>query len=129
MSKYEITGPAKDCVMIRTKVETNKYGGWKYQYFTGYDFMGGATWQDNFSFDKAISLAEAREIIKDLESADATAVNESEIGGPELSFEISECKAPLETVVKFIERKYPGWKFDRTESRYESCIMAIFTKP
>ena len=70
MSKYEIAGPAKDCVMIRTKVETNKYGAWKYRYFAGYDFMGGAMWIDNFSFDKAIGLDEARDIVKDLEAAD-----------------------------------------------------------
>ena len=70
MSKYEICGPAKDTVMIRTKVSTNKYGGWKYQYFAGYDFMGSVNWQDNFSFDKAMDLDEARSIIKDLEAAD-----------------------------------------------------------
>ena len=70
MSKYEICGPAKDCVMIRTKVQTNNYGGWKYQYFAGYDFMGSVDWVDDFSFDKAMDLAEARQIVKDLESAD-----------------------------------------------------------
>lgn len=70
MSKYEITGPAKDCVMIRTRISTNKYGGWKYQYFAGYDPMGSVNWQDNFSFDKAMGLDEAWQIIKNLEAAD-----------------------------------------------------------
>ena len=66
--KYEIAGPAENCVMIRTKVETNEYGAWKYQYFAGYDFMGSIDWIDNFDFDKAMSLDEARDVIKDLEA-------------------------------------------------------------
>lgn len=50
------------------------------------------------------------------------------LGNPELSYEISECGAPLETVIEIVERENPGWKFDRTEARYQSCIMAIFVK-
>lgn len=70
MSKYEICGPAKDSVMIRTKISTNKYGAWKYQYFAGYNFMGSATWQDSFSFDNTMDLDEARQIVKDLEASE-----------------------------------------------------------
>lgn len=77
MSKYEIAGPAKDCVMIRTKVKTNEYGAWKYQYFAGYDSMGSIDWQDDFEFDKAMDISEAREIIKDLEAADEPAEPET----------------------------------------------------
>lgn len=44
----------------------------------------------------------------------------------ELSFEISECGLSLDEVIRIVEKKFPGWKFNRTESRYESCIMAIF---
>ena len=47
---------------------------------------------------------------------------------PELSFEISESEFSLDEIIKWVEREYPGWKFDRTEARYISCLMAIFTK-
>lgn len=50
------------------------------------------------------------------------------IGGPELSFEISECDMDLMEIVEMIEKDWPGWKFNRTESRYQSCMMAIFEK-
>ena len=50
------------------------------------------------------------------------------IGGPELSFEISECGMDLMEIVEMIERDWPGWKFNRTEPRYNSCVMAIFEK-
>lgn len=50
------------------------------------------------------------------------------IGNPELSFEISECGHPIDDVIEKVEREYPGWKFSRTEARYQSCIMAIFEK-
>jgi len=50
------------------------------------------------------------------------------LGGPYLEFEISECGFPLEAVIEKVEREYPGWHFDRTEPRYESCLMAVFTK-
>ena len=46
---------------------------------------------------------------------------------PELSFEISELDRPLEEFIAYIEEKYRYiWKFDRTEARYTSCIMAVF---
>ena len=51
------------------------------------------------------------------------------IDDPELSFEISEIEAPLDKIIREIERRYPGWKFSRTEARYQSCIMAIFSRP
>ena len=50
------------------------------------------------------------------------------LSDPELSFEISENPVPLEVIIEHVEREYPGWKFDRTEARYMSCVMAIFTK-
>jgi len=55
-----------------------------------------------------------------------TLKNVEHIGGPELSFEISECELPLEEIIKHLEEEFPNWKFDRTEHRYMSCIMAIF---
>ena len=48
------------------------------------------------------------------------------LGSMEISFEISEAGIPLERVIEIVEAKYPGWRFSRTESRYESCIMAVF---
>ena len=51
-----------------------------------------------------------------------------EIPEPEMDLEISEIDAPLEEIIQAISRQYPGWKFSRTEKRYESCIMAIFEK-
>lgn len=50
------------------------------------------------------------------------------IGGPELSFEISECDMDLMDIIEMIEKDWPGWRFNRTEKRYQSCMMAIFEK-
>lgn len=50
------------------------------------------------------------------------------IGGPELSFEISESDMDLTEIVEMVEKDWPGWKFNRTEPRYNSCVMAIFEK-
>lgn len=50
------------------------------------------------------------------------------ISEPELSFEISECDMDLMEIVDIIEKEWPGWKFNRTESRYQSCVMCIFEK-
>lgn len=48
------------------------------------------------------------------------------IGYPELDFEISESNYDLDTIIKAVEAKYPDYTFNRTESRYISCVMAIF---
>jgi len=48
------------------------------------------------------------------------------ISEPELCFEISEVIEPLDEIIKRVEMKYKGFKFSRTEARYESCTMAIF---
>ena len=104
------------------------------KYFAGYDFMCSVNWVENPNGNNAkdcfLTEEEAEQIVKDLESMETSAINRQEIifGGPELSFEISEANAPLETIIEIVEREYPGWTFDRTEARYESCIMAIFTK-
>lgn len=45
----------------------------------------------------------------------------------ELSVEISESGKSLDEVIEYVHQHYgPRWKFNRTEGRYESCIMAIF---
>ena len=44
----------------------------------------------------------------------------------ELSFEISESNYTHDEIIKAVEQQFPGYKFNRTESRYDSCIMAIF---
>ena len=46
----------------------------------------------------------------------------------EISFEISDSGLTIDEVKARVESKYPGWKFSRTESRYDSCIMAIFER-
>ena len=51
-----------------------------------------------------------------------------DIPDPEMDFEISEIDAPLEEIIQAIASRYPGWKFSRTEKRYESCVMAIFER-
>ena len=48
------------------------------------------------------------------------------LGNPWLEFEISECGYDLDDIIKAVEKKYPDFKFLATESRYQSCIMAIF---
>lgn len=50
------------------------------------------------------------------------------LGGPFLEFEISESNFSLDDIIKAVEIRYPDYKFWGTESRYESCIMAIFEK-
>ena len=45
---------------------------------------------------------------------------------PELSFEISESAMSLDEIIENVHKVCPGWTFDRTESRYESCVVAIF---
>lgn len=52
-------------------------------------------------------------------------------GYPEISFEISERgfdAAKFREFVDAVEAEYPGYRFNRTESRYESCVMAIFER-
>ena len=49
-----------------------------------------------------------------------------DLGKPYLEFEISESEHSLEDIIMAVEEGYPHYKFDRTEPRYESCIMAIF---
>jgi len=45
----------------------------------------------------------------------------------ELSVEISEIDASMDEIIAYVHRVYGNkWKFDRTESRYLSCVMAIF---
>lgn len=48
------------------------------------------------------------------------------IGTPELSFEISESSKTLDEIIAMVTECFPGWKFNRTEARYESCVVAIF---
>lgn len=47
---------------------------------------------------------------------------------PELAFEISESEYDLREIIEAVEMQYSGWKFSRTEGRYQSCIVAIFEK-
>lgn len=96
--------------------------------FNGYDFMGSVNWEDYGGDAYWADPDEAEQIIRDLEAADENPQPEIVLGNPELSYEISECGAPLETVIEIVERENPGWRFDRTEARYESCLMAIFTR-
>ena len=53
---------------------------------------------------------------------------ENVIVDPMLEFEISECDATLDEIIKAVEDAYCDFKFCRTEARYESCIFAIFEK-
>lgn len=48
------------------------------------------------------------------------------IGEPELSFEISESKNSLDEIIEAVQKRFPNARFNRTESRYDSCIVAIF---
>lgn len=44
-----------------------------------------------------------------------------------LEFKISESNISIDELIKYVQKKYgPQWKFNRTEARYTSCIMAIF---
>lgn len=74
------------------------------------------------------TLANAAEALAGIgEEADA---NDEPIllGGPFLSFEISECGHSLDEVIAQVERLYPGWRFSRTEPAHETCLMAVFEK-
>lgn len=45
---------------------------------------------------------------------------------PELAFEISESEYDLKEIIEAVQMQYPGWRFNRTEARYQSCVVAIF---
>lgn len=48
---------------------------------------------------------------------------------PELSFEVSELNISLDELIEYVRKNYgTSWKFNRTEHRYESCIVAVFEK-
>lgn len=55
---------------------------------------------------------------------------EIEINGiyhqPLVEFEVSDIGIPLNEFIDMVQGKYPKLKFNRTEQRYYSCIMAIF---
>ncbi len=51
----------------------------------------------------------------------------AELGTPRLEFEISESGLTLDEIKEAVAVKYPTAKFWGTESRYESCVFAIFT--
>lgn len=55
-------------------------------------------------------------------------LEETFLTSAELSFEISEAGISLDRVIEIVESKYPGYRFNRTESRYGSCVMAIFER-
>lgn len=67
MSKYSIAY-CGNRFFVRMEVTDNPKSN--YRYFAGYDFMGSAEWADLFSFDYALEKEEAKQIVKDLESAD-----------------------------------------------------------
>lgn len=48
------------------------------------------------------------------------------LGTPELSFEFSESGMTLQEVIDAVKIAYPEWKFNRSEKRYDSCLVAIF---
>lgn len=43
-----------------------------------------------------------------------------------IEVEISEVDYHLARIIRAIEEEYPNYKFNRTENRYESCVIAIF---
>jgi len=67
MSKYDMFQNAWD-----RKIGIRIFGGSQPdQYFAGYDFMGSVIWKtDQMEMYCCESIAEARQIIKDLEAAD-----------------------------------------------------------
>jgi hypothetical protein len=86
------------------------------------DFYNDSSMRDEYEYYEAY----IREKLGLLQIADASVLEK--LGGPELSFEISESGMDLDTIITAVQNAYPGWKFNRTEVRYESCLMAIFEK-
>ena len=78
-----------------------------------YEFNGGS--YGNLAMAKKACEDHAKEDKKEMMLSTA-----------EISFEISESGMELSDVIKAVEKKYPAFKFSRTEGRYESCVMAIF---
>lgn len=69
MSKYDIFVPAGE---KRPAIRIMEHG--KDTYFAGYDFMGSVDWSDDISqAERFDTLDEARQIVSDLEAADAPA--------------------------------------------------------
>lgn len=53
----------------------------------------------------------------------------AKISEPYLVYEISEALesgAAIEEIIRLIEINHPSYKFSRTESAHESCILAWF---
>ena len=48
------------------------------------------------------------------------------LSSAELSFEVSESSLCMAEIIRSVESAYPGWRFNRSEARYDSCVMAIF---
>ena len=47
----------------------------------------------------------------------------------EIDVEISEIDASLDEIIDYVHKVYGDcWKFDRTEARYDSCVMAVFNR-
>lgn len=44
----------------------------------------------------------------------------------ELSVEVSESNLTLDEIIDIVQSQYPHYHFDRTEAKYESCVMAVF---
>lgn len=65
--KYQLVHCGSD-FLIRRETKTNPYSN--YEYFAGYDFMGGAIWTEKFSFDYAMDLESAKATVRDLRAAD-----------------------------------------------------------
>ena len=44
-----------------------------------------------------------------------------------LEFEVSECNISIPELTEYVQAKYGSqWKFNRTEPRYASCVIAIY---
>ena len=54
-------------------------------------------------------------------------MRETVVGQAELSFDISESGISTDELQFYVHAIYgTNWKFNRTESRYDSCVVAIF---
>ena len=87
-------------------------------------------WGVNFNMAKLIENCEYIYQKYFVKKADMKKCIGSLISEPYMEIEISEALEAgwrLGEVIKYIEGIYKGYRFNRTERRYEDCVMAVFT--
>lgn len=133
----KIIGTYKDPKTGRTGdivAETEHYYVVKWHKSLGYDYEQVV--KEEYSQEYSIDKTDDERKLFNKRVANLIKLNERQqdrevlksVGGPELSFEVSESEYHLDRIIRAVENLYPEYKFNRTEARYDSCVIAIFER-